>query len=137
MVLDKITEEAKKVAGFETLTVTAQIAILYSYIVEARKMSLPLSAICEALNNAGSKVSERYLREALSVVKGRLKANGGTTQSSATVDAKLPVSSQTGNVQAPDTSSTAKTPKEAREEKANSYMTASNPLFAASSKKPK
>ena len=130
LVLDKITEKAKQMKGFANLPKTAQVSILYAEIDAAKKLSIPLTAICEAMNNAGSTVNVRYLRQALYVVKKRLQ---GTTEAGATAiphstsvqPSQKPPAAQTTN---PATSSLA--PKAAREEKANSYMTSGNPLLA-------
>lgn len=132
MVLDKITDEAKKVSSFEKLTITAQVSIVYVHIEAARKLSIPLSAICEALNAAGSKVTVRYLREALSVVRRRLKANGGLAQDVSAIEGKTPSVEPSVTAEPVRTDSPASTPKAAREQKADSYMASSNPLLASS-----
>lgn len=132
MVLDKITDEAKKVSSFEKLTITAQVSIVYVHIEAARKLSVPLSAICEALNAAGSKVTVRYLREALSVVRRRLKANGGLAQDVSVIESKSSSVKPSATAEPVPTDSQAPTPKAAREQKADSYMASSNPLLASS-----
>lgn len=141
MVLEQITEAGKQIKGFAELPITAQVSVLYMEIEAARKLSIPLSAICDAMNLAGSTVTLRYLREALSVVRRRMKDQGiapgsgpapraqskpSTQQSvsSSTKPATMPV--QSGKAETPH-----KTPKEARDEKADSYTSSAsnNPLL--------
>ncbi|NMZ71343.1 hypothetical protein [Pseudomonas peli] len=141
MVLEQITEAGKQIKGFAELPITAQVSVLYIEIEAARKLSIPLSAICDAMNLAGSTVTLRYLREALSVVRRRMKAQGiapgagpapsaqtkSSTQqivSSTTKPAILPV--QSGNAE-----TQSQTPKEARDQKAETYTSSAtnNPLL--------
>ena len=132
MVLEKITDEAKKVRGFEKLTITAQVSIVFAQIEAARRLSIPLASICEALNAAGSKVTVRYLREALSVVRKRLKANGGIAQDVSPVEVESASVMPHVAAEPVRTDLPAQTPKAARDKKADSYMASSNPLLASS-----
>lgn len=130
LVLEKITEAGKQIPGFANLPVTAQISMLYDEIEAARKLSIPLSAIQSALNQAGSTVTLRYLREALSVVRARMRNNGAAaapeTQPSASTPKAPAKPGRSGIVEKP-----AKTPREAREQKAEQYTgsATNNPLL--------
>lgn len=124
MILDALTAKAGEIEGFERLPVTAQISLVYDEIETARKLSIPLSSICSALNKAGSKVTLRYLREALSVVRRRLKSK----------PLSLPFETiQNLSEKRPDSilidQSTGKTPKILRQEKADKYTNFENPLL--------
>lgn len=128
---DLIIAAARRIKGFEKLPVTAQLSLLLAEIEAARKHRLPLQVICEALNEAGSKVTLRYLREALSVVRKRnqgmpaapqaLPAAGIVKTSQTTKPQQTPGAVELENL----------TPKEAREQKAEAYVTgtSSNPLL--------
>lgn len=129
----KIIEAAKSLSYFSELPITTQVTAVFAEIEEARNLKIPLAMICKALNDAGSKVSEKYLRDVLSVVKKQRTSKGVETAPSRTER----LSHDQPGTQPEEKPAIAQNPKEAREEKANSYMTASNPLFAASSKKPK
>lgn len=130
LVLEKITEAGKQIPGFANLPVTAQISMLYDEIEAARKLSIPLSAIQSALNQAGSTVTLRYMREALSVVRARMRKNGAAaapeTQPSAPTPKAPAKPGQSGVIEKP-----AKTPREAREQKAEQYTgsATNNPLL--------
>ena len=132
MSTDQIIEAAKRIRDFDKLPVTAQISLLYAEITAARKHRLPLSTICSALNEAGSKVTLRYLRQALSVVRQRHKDEPLPTPSShpAAGIAKHVSPAKPQQVSG-EVELTAQTPKEAREQKAESYVsgTQSNPLL--------
>lgn len=128
MVLDKITSDARLITGFADLPVTAQISLLYNEIEEARKLSIPLASICKALNDGGSKVELRYLREALSVVRRRLSKSGEPKPATSTAAGRTTAASA-----APATNKAGKasieqnqTPREARERHAESYMNSAN-----------
>lgn len=121
LVLDKITESGKRIPGFANLPVTAQISMLYDEIEAARRLRIPLSAIQSALNQAGSTVTLRYLREALSVVRARMKKNpdAAAVDSSQKREPASKTPAKPVQPGAPETPST--TPKEAREQKAERY----------------
>lgn len=130
LVLENLTEKARAIEGFKNLPVTAQISLLYNEIEAARLHSIPLSVIQEHLSEAGSSVSLRYLRQALSVVRARLKDNAplplgeGKKRLTPVKEPQAPTP-----VIANPTST--KTPKEAREQKADAYTTpaSTNPLL--------
>lgn len=130
MVLQKITETARQISGFEALPVTAQVSMLYDLIAEAQSHSVPLKMICKALNDAGSTCSVRYLREALFTVRKRHSdrgiapgpvSNPATKQATAPMPSKAVITDSEGN--------SGLTPKQQREAKAKSYMVNENPLL--------
>lgn len=129
MVLEKITAQAQQIKSFASLPATAQVSILYAEIDAARKLSIPLTAICEALNSAGSTITVRYLRQTLYVVKKRLEKAGSAIPAPTQVPPAVAKQSQVPRDSALPQDSTL-TPKQARENKANSYMTSSNQLLA-------
>lgn len=130
MNVDAITKKALATTRFADLPVTAQISILYPLIMEARKVGIPQSLICEAMNEAGSNVTLRYFREALSVAKKKIEKSGLTPISSkSTYDNDL-TTEKPNTAKKPKDPNTVTTTKE-RDAKADSYMTArpSNPLL--------
>jgi hypothetical protein len=140
VVLEKITETAKQIKGFAALPVTAQVSILYAEIEHARSLSIPLSSICEAMNAADSTVSLRYFREALSVVRRRMKKHSralGSGQPAGVQANTIPpkkdirhAKNQSKPVQSAEPVNQHRTPKEARDDKAESYTSsASNNLL--------
>ncbi|MGG5276305.1 hypothetical protein [Pseudomonas syringae pv. coryli] len=121
MVLENLFEKARSIEGFEKLPVTAQISLLYSEIEAARRHSIPLSVIQDHLSRAGSSVSVRYLRQALSVVRARLKeaepdTNGAEPRPLTPIKSN-PAPSRSSENKAEPT----RTPKEARDQKADQY----------------
>lgn len=127
MVLDEIRSKGQQIQGFATLPVTAQISLLYSEIEAARKLSIPLSAIQAALKEAGSNVSIRYLREALSVVRRRLKESPPPSQARESGSANPPALPTQKRPARPGGRSS----KEAQDQKADSYTgsAVNNPLY--------
>lgn len=108
------------------LPVTAQISILYPLILEARSFGIPHSLICEAMNSAGSNVTLRYFREALSVVRAKHKKQGLKVQPSRTTDV-LPRELSTSAQVQPKELTTAENPQglaktKDRQAKADKYM---------------
>lgn len=128
MVLDKITSDARHISGFAELPVTAQISLLYNEIEEARRLSIPLASICKALNDAGSKVELRYLREALSVVRRRLSKPGESNVAKVTTARHTAAATVAPAKDKADKTPTEQnqTPREAREKHAESYMNPAN-----------
>lgn len=137
VVLEKITEAGQKTKGFSELPITAQVSVLYLEIEDARKLSIPLSAICDAMNAAGSTVTLRYLREALSIVRRRMKAKGmqpgsGQIISSTPREPEQQIEPKTPKpAPIPVQSTKTQTPKEARDKKAEAYTNSAsnNPLL--------
>jgi len=128
VVIDKITLKAKSIKAFKSLPITAQVALLHGEIMEARKFRIPLSAICAALNEAGSTVTVRYFREVLFVLR---KSGQNTISSSGVV---LPdVNDVRGNtVNAYETKERNDhnlSPSERRQQKADFYTKLTNPLL--------
>ncbi len=122
MVLSDITNKARAIDNFKDLPVTAQVALLYSEILEARSFRIPLAAICSALNDAGSTVTVRYLRDVLFVIRKQYKKLNkpiAIEQNFASIkpqEVKVPTNEKI-------------TPSEARKQKAEHYTSSNNPLF--------
>jgi len=130
LVLQRITEHAQRISGFEALPVTAQVSMLYDLIAEAQRHSIPLKMICEAMNDAGSTCGVRYLREALFTVRKRHKdqvGEPGPVQK--TAENKATAHTPSKPVKKDNERSLGLTPKQQREAKARSYMVNDNPLL--------
>lgn len=128
--VDAITEKAKSTSKFSTLPVTAQISILYPLILEARSFGIPHSLICEAMNSAGSSVTLRYFREALSVVRAKHKKHGIKVQPSKTTEGQQGTGLARREVH-PQEAASSSVPKgltttKDRQEKADKYMGLTN-----------
>lgn len=120
-ILDQMIEKSKKMQGFSQLPVSTQIALLLPEIEEARRLRIPLKFIQSALAEAGSKVTLRYFREALSIARSR-------TRTIKTLKPSLPTTHEEAlNHQE-------LTPKQKRDAKAESYMNQSHPLLNAFTK---
>lgn len=129
--MQRITDEANRISGFGALPVTAQVSLLYNLIAEAQANRIPLSFICKAMNDAGSSVTERYLREALFQVRKQRKARGQSTAATlpAQVEKSVSAPAPTKPVETGSEGNSGQTPRQQRESKANSYMENSNPLL--------
>jgi hypothetical protein len=130
LVLQKITEQAKVISGFEALPVTAQVSMLYDLISEAQNHSVPLKMICKALNDAGSTCNVRYLREALFTVRKRHQKRGiepGPVSPPAASHATAQPPSK--SVKTESEGNSGLTPKQRRDAKADAYLADSNPLL--------
>ncbi|WP_420170744.1 hypothetical protein ACN99C_26680 (plasmid) [Pseudomonas alloputida] len=129
--MQRITDEANRISGFDALPVTAQVSLLYNLIAEAQSHGIPLRMICKAMNDGGSSVTERYLREALFQVRKKREARGESTDTTLPVQVEKSASAQapTKPVKTGSEGSSGHTPKQQRETKAQSYMDNSNPLL--------
>lgn len=128
MVLEKITEAGKQISGFSELPNTAQIALLQEHIEAARSLHIPLKAITKALNEAGSNVTLRYLRQALWVVRSRSETVPTHAPSPALREKGS--SRKQSKAQADEKRLPGETQKDARERKASVYVDSpdTNPL---------
>lgn len=125
VVLSEITKKARAIEGFKDLPVTAQVSLLYSEIIEARNFRIPLAAICSALNEAGSSVTVRYLRDVLFVIRKKYKKSSKNISIEHTIETPKPNKSQ--EVSMPIIEKIK--PSEARKQKAEHYTSSNNPLF--------
>ncbi|WP_150573837.1 hypothetical protein [Pseudomonas fluorescens] len=142
MVLEKITQAAKREKGYEKLPGIAQVALVLSEIEEARALSIPLAAIQQAMEAAGSSVSLRYLRQALAVARARalkrqkhLNIPTSTSALSASVEMPPALAEQPQRTEADQPPRSA---KREREEKADRYVDSpnNNAIFRRHAKKP-
>lgn len=120
-ILDQMIEKAKKMQGFSQLPVSTQIALLLPEIEEARRLRIPLKFIQSALAEAGSNVTLRYFREALSIARSRTRTIKPVTLSLPTAHEEAPSHQEL-------------TPKQKRDAKAEMYVNNSNPLLSAFTK---
>lgn len=129
--MQRITDEAQRISGFDALPVTAQVSLLYNLIAEAQEHRIPLRMICKAMNDAGSSVTERYLREAIFQIRKQRKARGQNTAADLPIQIEKSASAQapTKPVETGSEGKSGHTPKQQRENKAQSYMENSNPLL--------
>lgn len=131
LVLQKITDNARQITGFESLPVTAQVSMLYHLIEEAQSHRIPLKMICKAFNDAGSTCSVQYFRAALFVARQRIKKGviapaGIQTPSPGRTTLEAPPQS----AQADSEGNSGLTQKQRRDAKADSYsLSDSNPLL--------
>lgn len=125
----RITEAANQIDGFAQLPVIAQISLLYSEIESARAMSIPTSVICAAMNKAGSGVTVKYFRDAISTVRKRMKKSNN--HGACIVEPKPPSTPQAPK---PAQQTGTLTPSKERERKVSNYMDSSNPLLKKSNK---
>lgn len=130
LVLQRITEGAQQISGFEALPVTAQISMLHELIADAQSHGIPLKMICKAMNDAGSTCSVRYLREALFTVRKRHKDRAAEPDPvHKTAESKVTAQTPPKSVKTESEGNSELTPKQQREAKARSYMVSDNPLL--------
>ena len=121
--LEIISEKAKSIKGYGSLSAITQIILLIDDIESAKSLGISNTLICDAINSGGGKIKQSYFTEALHYAR------------------KSPKIEQPSHLKKPNPKASAShlpyrtyTPvsaKQAREEKAKEYTSpiSNNPIF--------